>query len=163
MTGVADIDAGRVLVLHRQGRQLGAGFGLFADLLGDACGAVNGGQRLLQGVHGLALASSHWNLQDSDGERTPRATASGGGVGTGTSRPNGINRDVARPRRRLSPNEWAENVPQPNRTIGPSASSRTIDVTGIDAGRQTPDTVVCFPQFLAQWCRGIPAGPRTSG
>src|SRR5262245_66293204 len=36
---------------------------------------------------------------------------SGGGVGTGTSRPNGIRRGLGSGGRRRSPNEWAENRP----------------------------------------------------
>ena len=38
----------------------------------------------------------------------------------GTSRPNGIDRGHEGHGRRTSPNEWAENAPQPSRTNGPS-------------------------------------------
>ena len=38
-------------------------------------------------------------------------------------------------------NEWAENAPQPNRTIGPSAEARsTRNITGIGAGHRHQDT-----------------------
>src|SRR5262249_31776001 len=43
------------------------------------------------------------------GSKAQGRRSSGGGVGTGTSRPNGINRDPAQGGRRLSPNGWADN------------------------------------------------------
>ena len=43
MAGIADVDAGGVLVLGRQGRHLGAVLGLLADALGEACGTVQVG------------------------------------------------------------------------------------------------------------------------
>src|SRR5690242_6815096 len=52
--------------------------------------------------------------------------------------PTGSSGTAVQARWRSSPNEWAENAPQPNRTSGPSAKARgTIDVTGNDAGRQS--------------------------
>ena len=59
----------------------------------------------------------------------------GGGVGTGTSRPNGIRRGLGKGKRR-SPNEWAENRPpaQSNQRAEREALG-TRNVTGIGAGR----------------------------
>src|SRR5262249_5869299 len=61
--------------------------------------------------------------------------------------------------RRSSPNEWAENAPQPNRTSGRSAKARgTIDVTGSDAGRQSL-TYTALPQVPGIVAQGSPARP----
>ena len=64
--GVADVDAGGVGVLHRQGGEAGA-------LLGGAAGRIGEG---------------HGNLRKGEGEKWRRGPA--GESATGTSRPNGI-------------------------------------------------------------------------
>src|SRR5262249_10300851 len=156
-----------MLVADRLRRQLGAGFGFGAEAVGDACrtaqvgrglrlprgvvglvlrgrcvddgGGGPGLERLLQGagVGGLALAGGHGSLQDSRG-RTPGRRRPAEESAGAPAVPTGSTGAAVQAWRRSSPNEWAENAPQPNRTSGPSVKARgTIDVTGIDAGRHS--------------------------
>lgn len=181
VAGIADGDAGGLLVADRLRCQFGAGFG--AGALGDACrtgqvgrglawrrrtlgrcvddgGGGRGLERLLQeaGV-GVVLADGYGSLQDSretdsQGERRPAEESTGApAVPTGST-------GAAVPAwRRSSPNEWAENAPQPNRTSGPSAKARgTIDVTGSDAGRRSR-TYTAPPQVPGTVAQGFPARP----
>jgi hypothetical protein len=128
VTGIADPDAGGVLVLDRQGGELGTLLGLAADLLGVAAGVANlgGGSGLgLGGVDarpagrgaggaGVGLANGPSGLHNR-GTATgqPGRRASGGGVGKGTSRPNGIHRGRAERGRRRSPTGGPKTLPSP--------------------------------------------------
>src|SRR5262249_44448319 len=168
--------------------QLGAGFGFGAEALGEARrtpqvgrglawsrsglglgvlgrrvdegGGRRGPERLLQdaGVGALALADGHGSLQDSRG-RTPRRRRPAEESAGAPAVPTGSTGAAVQAWRRSSPNEWAENAPQPNRTSGRSAKARgTIDVTGSDAGRQSL-TYTALPQVPGIVAQGSPARP----
>src|SRR5262249_53571645 len=80
-----------------------------------------------------------------------------GGVGTGTSRPNGIHRDPPKRRRRWSPTAWAENrSPTQSNQRAERAGSGTNGVTGIDTGRQGQNKRP-RPQVPGSVGRGWPA------
>src|SRR5262249_26024515 len=73
-------------------------------------------------------------------------------------RPNGIHRARDEGGRRRSPNEWAENAPQPSRTTGPSAqldAPETQRALAPDAGGKIAGP---RPKFLPRWATGTRDG-----
>jgi hypothetical protein len=115
---------------------------LASGLLGVACGAV---QFVGGGAWGWCVVSA-WLIfllpaamcySRMVGAGNLRAKSVRRGSRHRHSRPNGIKRDGVKRRRRLSPNGWAENAPQPNRTIGRSVQARsTRNVTGLVTERR---------------------------
>jgi len=141
VTGIADINASGMCVLDRQGCHLGRGHGFTPRLLDGWHGwrgVGRGGHGLLRGA-GFGLANGHDGLhngakmgEEEDIRRGSRQGLPAVQTGSAADR---------RSRTATVTNEWAENAPQPNRTIGPSAEARrTRKITGIGAGRRHQDT-----------------------
>lgn len=147
VAGIADVDAGGLLVLHRQRRHPGCLCRLLPQRLLPTRHAANVLDSIDCARHSTPCIG-HGCLHRIRCKVNGKVERPAGESAQGTSRPNGIDRDADAGRKRPSPNEWAENrsPAQLNQRAERIAQS-TRNESGIDAGRspikvcQVPGTV----------------------